>query len=235
MRQIVDATTPLIQNHVTHKCYTFKTRYYLTFSCVVAQAIQFLTEKNKCLERRQKCKTLLLLDATLFMDRVLENTKETIKTVFSNVYEILMKNNYNDLFEIMVGVYRNYADGKVDLFQHSAWESKPDNLKTAIGHKPSQQRAQIRNKTYQIRLHDVIQMLFKLVQLLQYSKIQLLTRFILYILKYSANNDLITNVHDVRDFSNAFSFSNALQRLSQFSNAYWLALISRNIVKNVNE
>ncbi|CAL6026606.1 Hypothetical_protein [Hexamita inflata] len=28
----------------------------------------------------------------------------------------------------------------------------------------------------------------------------------------------------VRDFSNVFSFSNALQRLSQFSNAYWLAL-----------
>ncbi|CAL6067896.1 Hypothetical_protein [Hexamita inflata] len=26
----------------------------------------------------------------------------------------------------------------------------------------------------------------------------------------------------VRDFSNVFSFSNALQRLSQFSNAYWL-------------
>ncbi|CAL6075307.1 Leucine-rich_repeat domain superfamily [Hexamita inflata] len=29
----------------------------------------------------------------------------------------------------------------------------------------------------------------------------------------------------VRDFSNVFSFSNALQRLSQFSNAYWLALL----------
>ncbi|CAL6013594.1 Helicase-related_protein [Hexamita inflata] len=98
----------------------------------VMEAIQFLTEKNKCLVRRQKCKTLLLLDATLSMDKLLEKTKETIKTVFSNAYEILMKKNYDDPFEMMVGVYRNYADGKDDLFQHSAWESKPDSLKAFI-------------------------------------------------------------------------------------------------------
>ncbi|CAL5975824.1 Hypothetical_protein [Hexamita inflata] len=34
----------------------------------------------------------------------------------------------------------------------------------------------------------------------------------------------------VRDFSNVFSISNALQRLSQFCNAYWLALILGNIL-----
>ncbi|CAL6110796.1 Hypothetical_protein [Hexamita inflata] len=38
------------------------------------------------------------------------------------------------------------------------------------------------------------------------------------------NNDQISNVMYVRDFYNVFSFSNALQRLYQFSNVYWLAL-----------
>ncbi|CAL6003220.1 Helicase-related_protein [Hexamita inflata] len=76
---------------------------------------------NLNLNDNHKYRTLLLLDATLSMDELLQKTSLVLKPIFSSV------RNLTKQLEMMVAVYRNYQDGEL-LFQHSAWESSPDNL-----------------------------------------------------------------------------------------------------------
>ncbi|CAL6025608.1 Helicase-related_protein [Hexamita inflata] len=80
---------------------------------------------------QSKSKTLILLDATGSMGEVIEKTKNTIKTMFTNAYTIMKENNVAESFEVMIAAYRNYSDND-QLFQCSGWEKNPDNLRMFI-------------------------------------------------------------------------------------------------------
>ncbi|CAL6013558.1 Helicase-related_protein [Hexamita inflata] len=81
---------------------------------------------------QSKSKTLILLDATGSMGEVIEKTKNTIKTMFTNAYKVMKDNNVTESFEIMIAAYRNYNGNAAQLLQSSDWEKTPENLRTFI-------------------------------------------------------------------------------------------------------
>ncbi|CAL6057004.1 Helicase-related_protein [Hexamita inflata] len=76
-------------------------------------------------------KTLIIMDATGSMGGVIEKTKNTIKTMFTNAFTVLKEQNYDQSFDVMFAAYRSYGDGAM-ILQSSAWESNPDNLKRFV-------------------------------------------------------------------------------------------------------
>ncbi|CAL6013582.1 Conserved_hypothetical protein [Hexamita inflata] len=93
---------------------------------------KYLVNENRGYSVDQsKSKTLILLDATGSMGEVIEKTKNTIKTMFTNAHAVLRENNVAESFEVMIAAYRNYSDNG-QLFQCSGWEKNPDNLRTFI-------------------------------------------------------------------------------------------------------
>ncbi|CAL6057008.1 Helicase-related_protein [Hexamita inflata] len=94
---------------------------------------EFVIAENKANEvQGGESKTLILMDATGSMGGVIDRTKNTIKTMFTNAYTVLKENNYNQSFDIMFAAYRNYASGIDFVLQSSPWDTQPDNLKRFI-------------------------------------------------------------------------------------------------------
>ena len=84
----------------------------------------------------ETCRTIILMDATGSMGRLLAACKDTIFTVFERASNILEDRSLpSDAFQVQCVVYRDYDCG-AGVLQASNWESKPANLRTfmsAIG------------------------------------------------------------------------------------------------------
>ncbi|CAF2770029.1 unnamed protein product [Rotaria sp. Silwood2] len=75
-------------------------------------------------------RTVLLLDATGSMSSLLSATKETVCTMFERASNILKEKNLSDLFQMQIVIYRNYNSRENEILQASAWETKPNNLRS---------------------------------------------------------------------------------------------------------
>ncbi|CAL6057006.1 Helicase-related_protein [Hexamita inflata] len=94
---------------------------------------EFLISENMAhSDQESKSKTLILMDATGSMSGLIDKTKNTIKTMFSNAYTVLQENNFKESFDVMFAAYRNYASGIDFVLQSSPWDTQPDNLKRFI-------------------------------------------------------------------------------------------------------
>ncbi|CAL6097596.1 Leucine-rich_repeat [Hexamita inflata] len=131
------------------------------------------------------------------------------------------------IFEIFINIYMHKNDIK-EQFKNLLYNILPIALKYNVERQyivVKQVQSYIIFYRFYKRLKLQLNEFIHLNQFYYYNTIQYNCKADLYcILKYSVNNDQISNVHDVRDISNVFYISNALQRLSQFYNAYWLAL-----------
>ncbi|CAL6089204.1 Helicase-related_protein [Hexamita inflata] len=97
----------------------------------IAVSKEFLLTENKGQVEQCVSKTLIIMDATGSMGSVIEKTKNTIKTMFTNAFTVLQEQNYDQSFDVMFAAYRSYGDREM-ILQSSAWESKPDNLKKFV-------------------------------------------------------------------------------------------------------
>jgi hypothetical protein len=62
------------------------------------------------------------------MTKTLEAVKTTVMKMFSDVETTLEAEGVSGSFELLIGIYRNYNAPPHKLFDHSSWESEPQNL-----------------------------------------------------------------------------------------------------------
>eukprot|EP00475_Leptophrys_vorax_P028905 TRINITY_DN420_c0_g1_i3.p1 TRINITY_DN420_c0_g1~~TRINITY_DN420_c0_g1_i3.p1 ORF type:complete len:1644 (-),score=423.25 TRINITY_DN420_c0_g1_i3:60-4415(-) len=96
----------------------------------VKKVQEFLAAQNKGPVEGVTTKTLCLFDATGSMSGLLANTKKTICKVFQDATEVFKAHNSPSWFAVQIAVYRNYNVNDNSLLQASAWEVKPENLRT---------------------------------------------------------------------------------------------------------
>jgi GTP-binding protein EngB required for normal cell division len=90
----------------------------------------FLLQRNKVIfTLGEMSRTIVLMDATGSMSRLLEKSKITVKTMFEQAYEVLKDEGFESAFELQFAVYRNYSSKAEMILQYSTWESKPENLR----------------------------------------------------------------------------------------------------------
>ena len=79
-------------------------------------------------------KTMILIDATCSMQKLLDQTKSNVQVMLERIKKILKENNIDESDVLMkIAVYRNY-DSKIDLvYQESSWETDAKNLKQFLG------------------------------------------------------------------------------------------------------
>ncbi|CAG9315978.1 unnamed protein product [Blepharisma stoltei] len=78
------------------------------------------------------CKTIVLMDATGSMDLLLQNAKNTVKTMFQRVCIILSENGINpECFQLQYCAYRNYSS-LLKILQVSPWTNKSDILESFL-------------------------------------------------------------------------------------------------------
>lgn len=92
---------------------------------------EFLLNQNKgcVISMAQSSKTLILMDATSSMTNLLAKTKNTLEAMFERVYEVLKSEDLDlSMFQIKIGVYRNYNSREHMILQTSSWENRSNNL-----------------------------------------------------------------------------------------------------------
>lgn len=78
----------------------------------------------------EPARTIILMDATFSMSNLIESAKSTVSSMFKFTHRTLEENGQSSSFEMQMGVYRNYNASTIEkIFQHSSWETKPDNLR----------------------------------------------------------------------------------------------------------
>jgi len=73
---------------------------------------------------------LVLMDGTVSMGNCFRHAKNAVSTIFDRALQILKKNNISKGFEMQFAVYRNYNCKEDKILETSAWESKPENLRS---------------------------------------------------------------------------------------------------------
>ena len=81
--------------------------------------------ENYSVNSNSVSKTLILIDGTGSMRKLLEKTKQTLEIMFNRAFKIL---NNGSKFSIKISIYRNYDAPVSKLLQNSNWESQADNL-----------------------------------------------------------------------------------------------------------
>jgi hypothetical protein len=94
-----------------------------------AEINDFLIEENRApVIYGGNSKTLILLDGTWSMEKLLDKTKKTLKTMFERVAKILDEHKFPQSFQVKIAVYRNYNSNEIMILEQSGWENKPENL-----------------------------------------------------------------------------------------------------------
>lgn len=97
-----------------------------------AEAKRYLIEENQAPETvgpgggtAGLFKTLILMDATGSMSKLIDQTKNTIETMFKRAFEILRQdaNQRDKAFQIKICAYRNYSSPVNKILQMSDWQS----------------------------------------------------------------------------------------------------------------
>src|SRR3990167_4051609 len=117
-----------------------KTDHSLSFKFLSELAVsgkidlKFLINQNKGpILEVEKCRTIVLMDATGSMGSLLSACKDTVAVMFERASKILETKGLSpEVLQLQFVVYRDY-DCKDQLLQASGWESKPTNLKTFMG------------------------------------------------------------------------------------------------------
>ncbi|ETO33242.1 hypothetical protein RFI_03863 [Reticulomyxa filosa] len=90
---------------------------------------KMLCERNRGTEEKKSSRTIVLMDATGSMDRLLQKAKHAVRIMFERISTILKDNGEPpNSFEMQFVVYRNYNAPEDMILQSSTWESKPENL-----------------------------------------------------------------------------------------------------------
>jgi methanogenic corrinoid protein MtbC1 len=94
-----------------------------------AKINEFLVQENRApINQGMNSKTLILLDGTFSMAKLLEKTKKTLNTTFERVADILKERKREQSFQIKIAVYRNYNSTENMILEQSGWENKPEKL-----------------------------------------------------------------------------------------------------------
>ena len=88
----------------------------------------YLLNLNRLTVSKSIAKTLILIDGTGSMAKLLEKVKNTLGTIFDRAFSILKEKNANATFLIKLVIYRNYSSSADMLLQNSSWENQADNL-----------------------------------------------------------------------------------------------------------
>ena len=94
---------------------------------------KYLVKENKGPEPESygSSRTICLMDATGSMSHLLNKAKNAVEIMFERCTQILKEKNFSaDSFQLQFAVYRNYSSGAEFLLQNSAWETKPDSLRS---------------------------------------------------------------------------------------------------------
>jgi len=87
---------------------------------------------NNDLPCKVSSRTILALDATSSMEKLLSMTKTQITELFKRVSKVLQEENITSGFEMQIVAYRNYDAPIEDILERSDWATMPDDLQSFL-------------------------------------------------------------------------------------------------------
>lgn len=98
-------------------------------------AKHFLVKKNLGPNDAVVSRTIVLMDATISMGQLLNQTKNQVKAMLTRAESVLKEHKMSpDCFQVQFAVYRNYNCQQNKLLEFSRWETDPLKLKEFMAH-----------------------------------------------------------------------------------------------------
>lgn len=128
----------------------------LLTNCKLRELPEFILKMNKCsvaYDGGVYSQTYCLIDGTFSMNDTFVATKATVMRMFTDVQTTLEQQGVAGAFEMQIGIYRNYNAPASLLFEHSAWESSPQNLQAFM--EPQRVQYGMGNEAIEVALQHV--------------------------------------------------------------------------------
>ena len=94
------------------------------------EAKHFLCSRNETMPHGVSNRTLVLMDATCSMSKLLDKAKLTVANMFDSAHRVLAEQQDNSEIEIQFACYRNYSSEAHGILVSSQWESTPYRLRS---------------------------------------------------------------------------------------------------------